>query len=661
MGAITPTMQEAAYSWTYSQRQVIWKGSGSISTGNNNPYRAELYAILISLLILKSAEAEHPITEGQATLISDSQKALKQALEQGPTGVKSATQVEYDIILEILRLQAQLQTHITSHWVKSHASYQDVSVAEQLNADAHQLAINRLKNKSTDLPTIDIIEPLANNIITVTYKKKPITSSLPQQILTNLHYEPLKQKIQKDKNWSDTVFQTIDWQVYHKAIITLPRSHRVSITKLSHGLWNTNDQNKRFYNEADTCPTCKTESETISHIFRCLDTAAAQHRDSMEQKYKKSLISAGTLEPILDIMLQGINLSVPRTCLTTMQSALRQAIVDQNQIGWLSFLQGYISTEWQRAYKANLPKKTKNKEQLSQTWAKNIILATWTYSKQIWEYRNTVVHGEISGQEESKAVQKMKQQAKAYYKLHEQDKYCVPYTRTYLFDKPLLLIQQLPEDNLRCWLNSVEEAIKTHASREALHHELSRNALYKFFNRTPPNPINRETSQVQKTSHIPNPHKLPLKPSSPVAAIRHLTQNKKYTKKTITKRTIHTKPSPVAPSTQPSRISTNQTQQSTTTDATADKRAISNIPHSILEDTSTSADSADTATCVEKQTTANRYDNHKERVTHGNTKNYPHPAKYQPTCASNAQKISIEGTRERNQWGNQRKQPTCNQ
>jgi hypothetical protein len=29
-------------------------------------------------------------------------------------------------------------------WVESHASYNDVSIAEQLNADAHQLAINCL-------------------------------------------------------------------------------------------------------------------------------------------------------------------------------------------------------------------------------------------------------------------------------------------------------------------------------------------------------------------------------------------------------------------------------------------------------------------------------------------------------------------------------------
>jgi len=96
------------------------------------------------------------------------------------------------------------------------------------------------------LPCTDTAKYLANNIITVTHNNILITSGLSQQILTNLHYDPLKQRLKKEKQWTENEFLSVDWQSYHKAILSVPRSQRVSITKLSQGLWNTNEQDRKF-------------------------------------------------------------------------------------------------------------------------------------------------------------------------------------------------------------------------------------------------------------------------------------------------------------------------------------------------------------------------------------------------------------------------------
>jgi len=85
----------------------------------------------------------------------------------------------------------------------------------------------------------------------------------------------------------------------------------------------------------------------------------------------------------MEDILQGISLTTTHPGHPTNQDKLSQATRDQNRIGWLAFLQGFISREWQISYENSLPKQARNKEQLSITWAKSLIVATWTYSKQL--------------------------------------------------------------------------------------------------------------------------------------------------------------------------------------------------------------------------------------------------------------------------------------
>jgi hypothetical protein len=106
-------------------------------------------------------------------------------------------------------------------------------------------------------------------------------------------------------------------------------------------------------------------------------------RDTSLVKYKVSLQSACTPSHIMEDILQGISLTTTHPGHPTNQDKLSQATRDQNRIGWLAFLQGFISREWQISYENSLPKQARNKEQLSITWAKSLIVATWTYSKQL--------------------------------------------------------------------------------------------------------------------------------------------------------------------------------------------------------------------------------------------------------------------------------------
>jgi hypothetical protein len=192
----------------------------------------------VSLHILGWIEELYPEVTGKILLISDCKKALRRAFRQGPIGVKDATQDEFDIILAIRRKRQQLNTVITTEWTPGHPTPADPRGEHVQNASAHRLAVNRLRDLSTTGLDNDIQD---TSPITILYKGSPITKEHPQQVSANVHYNALKSKLQKDNEWDEETFDSVDWNNYHKAIISLPHPYRLFIAKLSHKLWNTNE------------------------------------------------------------------------------------------------------------------------------------------------------------------------------------------------------------------------------------------------------------------------------------------------------------------------------------------------------------------------------------------------------------------------------------
>jgi ribonuclease HI len=429
-GSYQPDTRQASYSWVFSDGSKICDGSGSIQSSTNNPYRAELYAILVSMIILQHATRSCKVQGGgKVTILSDCQKALRQGLKVGPIGVKEATQDEYDIILNILQIRDEIGIEVALQWVPGHGSYTDVSIEQQLNAAAHQLAIQHLRSNHTNALKVSIQDLPTSQTVMVLYKSLPVTGGLPQQIINNIHYTPLRDKIMKDNNWTEEIFDSVDWSSFHEAILSVPRSHRVLISKLSHGLWNTNMQNRRFYGHSNICPICNCQPETLEHVFRCNAPQAISFRETAAASFKAGLSSAGTPRIIAESLLQGVSFTESTSFKSLLDHVSCQAVViAQTSLGWVSCLKGHLCKEWQVTFASHLPKNKTSTIQRSQTWMKQVIRSVWHYSKSIWDHRNMVVHSLTTTKAEGKEMLQLKRQAKHFYNTFKTDKYCVPYT-----------------------------------------------------------------------------------------------------------------------------------------------------------------------------------------------------------------------------------------
>jgi hypothetical protein len=47
-----------------------------------------------------------------------------------------------------------------------------------------------------------------------------------------MHYEPLKEKTLKDTSSSPQVFDLVDWDLFHKVILSLPRSQQITFNQV---------------------------------------------------------------------------------------------------------------------------------------------------------------------------------------------------------------------------------------------------------------------------------------------------------------------------------------------------------------------------------------------------------------------------------------------
>lgn len=454
-GSFNPISKQASYSWvlTAHGQTTITEGSSQITLGPKSAYRAELMAIYAATTILTWVEEVFPDTKGTITLISDCDKAIRRAFRQGPIGIKDATQDEYDLVLAIRQQNQELQTKILPQWTPGHPTAADPRGEQVKNTAAHALAVKRLQSP---LQTGYDDSYIADTEITVLHHSTPITSGLPHLVTADIHYEPLKSKLQKDNTWTDATFNKVDWTSFHQAIISLPRPRRLSISKLSHGLWNINTQNHKYYGHSNKCPNCAA-SETMEHIFICQSDHATSMREEAIATFTQSM-QESTPQILLDLLVQLLRSSDPPQAA---QQVLQSAAEDQHSIGWQNIFRGHLSLCWKTAYQHLLPVTTKQPNQQAALWCKRLIRALWTYSLSLWYSRNLAVHGLTNNAAVSKAIRLLKEEVKQHYRNHVKDSHIVKMSRAFLFEKPLPIMLQLPRQQLACWLSSVQEAIKS--------------------------------------------------------------------------------------------------------------------------------------------------------------------------------------------------------
>ncbi len=152
--------------------------------------------------------------------------------------------------------------------------------------------------------------------------------------------------------------------------------------------------------------------------------------------------------------------------------AIHNAFVQQTELGWDPVIQGHLSSLWKEAFLANHTAKQHLSQQqlnsIADRWMNQLINQLWLFSKRIWKYRNSVVHGQAQQFYLSKTLSGLRKKVTALYSRFQSDPFMVPQARNFLFNKPLEATLAMDTESVRAWIRSVEEALLTREHREQL-------------------------------------------------------------------------------------------------------------------------------------------------------------------------------------------------
>ena len=153
-----------------------------------------------------------------------------------------------------------------------------------------------------------------------------------------------------------------------------------------------------------TCPSCAVSRETEFHFYRCPHEPRAQWRNQLIQLVQNTAATLNIHKTLVQIMIDGIQaffagdivnhgnpFLIPENYPNKFQELVRQ----QNRIGWLNFIRGRWSKQWQLLQGEQTKKQRhSDADTIRGNWAAKIIQAIWDSVFEAWQQRNVDAHGD---------------------------------------------------------------------------------------------------------------------------------------------------------------------------------------------------------------------------------------------------------------------------
>ncbi len=149
------------------------------------------------------------------------------------------------------------------------------------------------------------------------------------------------------------------------------------------------------------CSCCNNLEETFSHVFSCSAGPTTQNREHEKQSFAAVLMKIKTPQVLQDHIMSGLHQweshesiwSPSRGSVAPTDKLLTYAFTEQTTVGWDNIVKGRITSSWRSTFEALHT--AKHPTEASRLWSKQLINALWDYSKQLWAFRNSTLHGQV--------------------------------------------------------------------------------------------------------------------------------------------------------------------------------------------------------------------------------------------------------------------------
>ena len=321
-----------------------------------NSFRSELGGIYGIVIVLKQLCQTHHIIAGGIEIACDCLGALQAVFTHE---WDDPSQSSFDLIHQIRReIQASPLTwtwrHVKGHQ-DQHTRFDALDWRSQLNVEMDSLAKAYWNATFTDRTTFYDADP---TMWRLSHSGRQF-SSLDRKLLYELcHGPPLRAYWRKKYNLLEVAINTIDWKVCDDGIRRLDIFQRIWLAKMTTNTAPTGQiLHRRGHQSQPICPRCG-QYEDISHVIRCNHPAAIAKWHSGVLSLRAWLERQATSPPLTHLLCQSLltwhdNLDGHAVPIPAVPEPLLTCFTSQNEIGWHTFLLGFISTHWisvQQAY-----------------------------------------------------------------------------------------------------------------------------------------------------------------------------------------------------------------------------------------------------------------------------------------------------------------------
>lgn len=237
----------------------------------SDPYRCELFSILLALISVFDLEQRFHTRYQPITISVDNDSALDMAIVfDGPV---FPTDQHYDIIFSIRTVRQQINTPINYSRVQGHRDedtpYSELTKLEKLNVECNLIAKHtrvHMQNHDDAMPTLSL--PFGR--IAIYHNNMKIYKYFNTIVINQCYIPRVRQYYCRKYGWNEAAFSSVNWDAVEGAMSRCNPSTAKWVTKFSSGFLGTAKHlTRREYWLDNKCPLCRNCVENNTHIIWC--------------------------------------------------------------------------------------------------------------------------------------------------------------------------------------------------------------------------------------------------------------------------------------------------------------------------------------------------------------------------------------------------------
>jgi hypothetical protein len=406
-GSLLPTAGTFGWKITTSKHISLYHGSGPIDgpidTGSST--RSELGGFTAPLLLI-TLLARHWGLRHRCKFrwLVDSKIAINRVTFIVSKDHRPKKQPDHSDYLTVIRdLHKELRRPLKSQWIKAHqdekTTYEKLSADAKLNVDADKLATDAHHRRPKPTPTPAHIP---STQISITINKHRYASNIDANIRFQINGGYLRRYLQTKHKWTDKTWNNIDIPALGRFLKSLSLAHHTSHLKFVHDkqpLGETLLRQAKVPNPAIAlCPCCLQAPEDQYHFLHCAsNTARTTAVTELMKELKDSenhpfgITIASSLDRYLRHPTEPVEIPYEKLELRY-HDAILQSLQDQQQIGWIHLLRGFVSLSWLHLASIKILDSKKSDSRRGAHRIHKLLQALHKFTRAVWLGRNEALH-----------------------------------------------------------------------------------------------------------------------------------------------------------------------------------------------------------------------------------------------------------------------------